>query len=227
LPGRAEPYADREQAGRVLADCVLGRLVPAGRDDVLVLGLPRGGVPVAAPVAAALGAPLDVLVVRKLGLPWQPELAMGAIAGVGDAVELLRNEAVLAAFGVSESAFDLVKQRELSALLALEVQFRSRRSAVPLRGRVLIVVDDGLATGSTMLAAVAAARRQEPARIVVAVPVAAARTRDRVRAAVDDVICAWTPADFVAVGAAYRDFSATSDDEVRRILGSGRPNPGS
>jgi putative phosphoribosyl transferase len=227
LPGRAEPYADREQAGRVLADCVLEQLEQLGRDDVLVLGLPRGGVPVAAPVAAALHAPLDVLVVRKLGLPRQPELAMGAIAGAGDAVELLRNEAVLAAFQVSESAFDLVKQRELRALRAYEAQFRGGRSAVPLRGRVLILVDDGLATGATMLAAVAAARRQHPARIVVAVPVAAARTCERVRAAVDDVISAWTPADFAAVGAAYRDFSATSDAEVRRILGSGRPEPGS
>jgi putative phosphoribosyl transferase len=219
LLGRPEPYADRDQAGRVLAERLLGY---AGRDDVLVLGLPRGGVPVAAPIAAALRAPLDVLVVRKLGLPRQPELAMGAIAGVAGAVEVLRNEAVLTSFHVSPDTFQRVQQRELRALLAREALFRAHRPAAPIIGRVLILVDDGLATGSTMRAAVAAARRQEPAGIVVAVPVGTAGTCDRLRPEVDDLVCAWIPVDLVAVGRAYRDFSPPSDEEVSRILGPGR-----
>jgi putative phosphoribosyl transferase len=212
-------YADREEAGRALAVVLRGY---AGRDDLLVLGLPRGGVPVAARVAAALAAPLDVLVVRKLGLPSQPELAMGAIAGVGETVEVIRNEQVLAGAGVSSDAFDRVCREELRELRRREQAYRDKAPALPVRDKVVIVVDDGLATGSTMRAAIAALRRQRPRRLVVAVPVAAAQTCERLRAEVDEVYCPWTADHFLAVGRGYRDFSATSDDEVRRLLAAAR-----
>ncbi len=209
------PYADRDEAGRVLAAHLGGY---AGRDDVVVLGLPRGGIPVAARVAAALGAPLDVLVVRKLGLPGRPELAMGAIAGVGDAVEVVRNDRVLAQVGVSQDAFDDVHRREVVELRRREVTYRDGRAPVPMHGRVVIVVDDGLATGSTMRAAVAAVGRQHPARLVVAVPAGSVEACKALREEVDDVVCAWTPRPFFAVGQAYRDFSQTGDAQVPRAL---------
>jgi predicted phosphoribosyltransferase len=188
------------------------------RADVLVLGLPRGGVPVAARVATALGAPLDVLVVRKLGLPGHPELAMGAIAGVGDTVELVRNDTVLGRTPVPDDAFDDVHRREVTELRRRETAYRDGRAAAPIRGRVVIVVDDGLATGSTMRAAVAAVRRQQPARLVVAVPVGAHATCEALREEVEEVVCVWNPEPFLAVGQAYLEFSATSDDQVRRTL---------
>lgn len=215
MTSRATPFADRDEAGRVLA-AELTRY--AGRDDVVVLALPRGGVPVAAPVARALPAPLDVLVVRKLGLPGQPEVAMGAIAGVGDSVELVRNERVLSVVAVPEEAFRAVHERELAELRRREAAYRDERPAVVVRGRVVVLVDDGLATGSTMLAAVAAVRRQAPARLVVAVPVGAADTCAALRREADDVVCAWTPEPFFAVGQGYHDFSATEDDEVTTAL---------
>lgn len=215
---RDRGYADRVEAGAVLAQQLRHY---AGRDDVVVLGLPRGGVPVAARVATVIGAALDVLVVRKLGLPWHPELAMGAIAAVGDTVEVIRNEQVLAGYAVAAGAFDEVYQRELAELRRREKAYRQGRPPVTVRDRVVIIVDDGLATGATMRAAAAALRRQEPRRVVVAVPVAAPATcaalRDHVDE-VDEVVCAAQPEPFCAVGQAYRDFSATQDDEVRRLL---------
>ena len=214
-------FADRTDAGRRLADA-LGHLAGV---DVVVLGLPRGGVPVAAPVAAALHAPLDVLVVRKLGLPWQPELAMGAVAGVGGALEEVRNELVIRHAAVSEEVLDAVRSREVGELQRREQAYRGDRPAVDVRGRTVVVVDDGLATGSTMRAAVAAVRAQAPSAVIVAVPVGSRDTCARLRREVDEVVCVSTPFAFTAVGQAYDDFRATSDDEVRAALsGAGRPD---
>lgn len=191
----------------------------AGRRDVVVLGLPRGGVPVAAQIAARLSAPLDVLVVRKLGLPGHPELAMGAIAGVGSAVEVVRNERVLAHERVPDEVFDAAYRRELATLREREGAFRRGRAPAAVHDQVVIVVDDGLATGSTMRAALAAVRRQRPARLVVAVPVGSAATCDGLAAEADEVVCAWVPDGFSAVGQAYVDFSQTDDEQVHRALG--------
>lgn len=210
------PYADREEAGDVLAAELAGYL---GRPDVLILGLPRGGVPVAARVAAALGAPLDALAVRKLGLPFHRELAMGAIAAIGSVVEVVRNDRVIDRVGIGEADFQRVLERETDELLRRERNYRGDRVPPQLRGRTVIVVDDGLATGSTMRAAVATLRRAEPARIVVAVPIAAADTCSDLSEQADDVVCPWTPTGFFAVGQGYADFSPTTDDEVRQLLG--------
>ena len=207
-------FADREDAGRHLADA-LGHL--AGT-DVVVLGLPRGGVPVAAEVARALHAPLDVLVVRKLGLPWQPELAMGAVAGVAGSLEEVRNEQVIRQAGVGDDALDEVRAREIAELRRRELAYRGDRPAVDVRGRTVVVVDDGLATGSTMRAAVAALRSQSPAAVVVAVPVGSPDTVARLAKEVDELVCVTAPRGFAAVGQVYADFRPTSDDEVRAAL---------
>jgi len=207
-------FADRVDAGRQLS-ARLGHLAGSG---VVVLGLPRGGVPVAAEVAAVLHAPLDVLVVRKLGLPWQPELAMGAVAGVGGALEEVRNEQVIRQTGVSAETIDQVRSREVAELRRRESAYRGDRPAIDVRGRTVVVVDDGLATGSTMLAAVAAVRGQSPVRVVVGVPVGSRGTCTRLRREVAEVVCVSTPLGFAAVGQAYDDFRATSDDEVRAAL---------
>ena len=213
---RSQPYADRPAAGAELAKHLTGY---AGRDDVVVLGLPRGGVPVAAAVATALSAPLDVLIVRKLGLPGQQELAMGAIAGVGDRIEVVRNEDVLSHTRVSPAAFDEVRQRESAELRRRETAYRGGRPAAELHDRTVIVIDDGLATGSTMRAAVAALRRGNPARLVIAVPIGAPRTCAELAKLVDEVVCPWRPDRFWAVGQGYHDFRQTEDAEVRRLLG--------
>lgn len=205
-------YQDRTQAGRELGRA-LHRL--AGRDDVLVLGLPRGGVPVAAEVARALDAPLDVMVVRKLGAPWQPELAMGAIASGG--VRLL-NEPVVRALGVDRDVIDEVAARETEELRRREAAYRGDRPPFDARGKRVILVDDGMATGSTMRAAVAAVRHLEPAAVIVAVPTAAADTCRILEAEADQVVCLDMPEPFMAVGCWYRDFGQTSDAEVRDIL---------
>jgi predicted phosphoribosyltransferase len=205
------PYPDRAAAGRALAE-ELGEV--AG--SVLVLGLARGGVPVAAPVADALGAKLDVLIVRKLGLPQQPELAMGAIAGVGGYTHTVRNEPVLAEAG--EHALADVLEEETRELRRREQAYRGDRPAIDVRGKVVILVDDGLATGSTMRAAVAAVRRQDPARVIVAVPVGGSEGCRRLALVADEVVCVWKPLYYTAVGQAYRDFSPVEDEEVRRIL---------
>jgi putative phosphoribosyl transferase len=208
-------FADRVDAGRELAS-LLGDY--AGRADVVVLGLPRGGVPVAAEVARALGATLDVLIVRKLGVPSHPELAMGAIAAVGDAIEVVTNDVVRARLGISDADFDAVRRRELAELRRRTSAYRGDRAPPAVTGQVVIIVDDGLATGSTMRAAVAAVRRQHPARLVVAVPVGAARTCATLRREVDEVVCARFPEPFHAVHQGYLDFSQTRDEEVLAIL---------
>jgi putative phosphoribosyl transferase len=214
-PPRKFVYANRAAAGFVLAEAI-HRAVSG--DGAVVLGLPRGGVPVAAPVAATLQVPLDVLVVRKIGLPSQPELAMGAIAGVEDDVEVVRNERVLDGLSVPDEVFEEVLRRELVALHEREASYREGAPAVAVEGRTVVVVDDGLATGSTMRAAVAALSRRRPAMIVVAVPVGAPPTCTSLAEQVDLLICPEQPPRFEAVGRAYGDFGATSDEEVRAIL---------
>jgi putative phosphoribosyl transferase len=205
-------FMDRSEAGRVLAS-KLGRY--AGRDDVVVLALPRGGVPVGYEVARALGAPLDVFLVRKLGVPGHEELAMGAIASGG--VRVL-NEDVVRELRMPPEAIDAVAEREQGELERREQAYRDGRPFPQVRDRIVILVDDGLATGSTMRAAVAALRQQGPGRIVVAVPVGAADTCRDLRAEADEVVCARQPDPFFAVGAWYRDFSQTTDEEVRELL---------
>jgi len=205
-------YADRVDAGQRLAKALADY---AGREDVLVLGLPRGGVPVAAEVAKALDAPLDVMIVRKLGAPWQPELAMGAIAS-GD-VQLL-NEQVVRMLGIDDATIDEIARREARELARRERAYRGERPPFEARGRQVILVDDGMATGATMRAAVAAVRAMAPARVIVAVPTAALDTCELVRAEADRVVCLDTPEPFMAVGCWYRNFDQTSDAEVRDLL---------
>ena len=212
-------FADRRAAGRALGE----RLADGGPRDVVVLGLPRGGVVVAAEVAAVLGSPLDVVVVRKLGLPWQPELAMGAIAAVGGTVETVRVPSVLVAANVDPETFDEVRRRELVELRRREAAYRGDRAPLDLRGRSVVVVDDGLATGATLRAAVVAVRAQAPARITVAVPVGSPTACAAVAPDVDEMVCLGAPRSFRAVGQAYADFTATSDAQVRAALGSARP----
>ena len=208
----ARPFRDRADAGRILADDLADF---AGRTDVIVLALPRGGVPVAFEVARALGAPLDVFLVRKLGLPGHPELAMGAIASGG--VQLL-NEEVVRAYDVTDAEIDAVVAEEERELERRERSYREGRAFPSLEGRTVILIDDGLATGASMRAAVLALREKSPAWIVVAVPVAAAETCDEFRDWVDDIVCAETPNPFYAVGLWYEDFSQTTDEEVHDLL---------
>jgi putative phosphoribosyl transferase len=205
-------FRDRAEAGRALAHA-LSRY--AGRDDVVVLALPRGGVPVGYEVAKELGAPLDVFLVRKLGVPGHEELAMGAIATGG---VLVLDERVLRWLGINEDQIQKTLARELDELRRREATYRDGRPLPDLKGKTVILVDDGLATGASMQAAAGAVRRHEPARIVVAVPVASRATCDRFRDEVDEVVCAVTPEPFYAVGNWYEDFSQTSDDEVRELL---------
>jgi predicted phosphoribosyltransferase len=205
-------FADRREAGRELAS----RLADyRGRSDVVVLALPRGGVPVAFEIAEALDAPLDIFVVRKLGMPGHPEFAIGAIASGG--VRVLSDD-VIRAYGVPHSAIDTVVRRELAALERREREYRRGRPLPDLRDRIVILVDDGLATGSTMRAAVQAVRAFEPARVVVAVPVGAPSTCAEFADIADEIVCARTPEPFSAVGLWYRDFSQTTDEEVRALL---------
>ena len=206
------PFADRIAAGKELA-ALLRRY--AGRPDVMVLGLPRGGVPVAAAVAAALGAPLDVFTVRKIGMPGHRELAIGAIASGG--VRVL-NRALIAEANLSAHAVDQVIVEEERELQRRERVYRSGRPPLVVRDRVVILVDDGLATGSTMRAAARALRNLEPSRIVVAVPVASIEACRDLEAEVDEVISARVPKHFIAVGHGYIDFSETSDAEVTELL---------
>lgn len=211
-------YADRSDAGRALAALLADY---AGRSDVIVLGLPRGGVPVAAQVARALGAPLDVLVVRKIGVPGQPELAMGAIAAVAGTAEVVRNADVLALaqrLGHEEDVFERVAARERVELDRRERAYRGGRPPVEVTGRTVVVVDDGLATGATMRAAVAVLRLLRPAYVVVAVPVGSREACAAVAAIADEVVCARSPVGFRGVSDAYRNFTQTDDEEVRRAL---------
>lgn len=211
-------YRDRDHAGALLAEELLRF---ACRPDVVVLALPRGGVPVAWPVTQRLAAPLDVLVVRKLGVPGRPELAMGAVASVGGRVELMRNESVIASARVTEDAFDAAARREHDELERRLRGFDGSRTSV--EAQVVIVVDDGLATGSTMLAAVRALRSQGPAEVVVAVPVAASQAIALLRDEADEVVCPHVPPHFAAVGLAYADFTQVPEGEVHRLLSRSFP----
>jgi predicted phosphoribosyltransferase len=205
-------FHDRREAGRLLATKLAAY---ANRPDVIVLALPRGGVPVAYEVARALNAPLDIFLVRKLGVPGYEELAMGAIATGG--VRVL-NDQLVGGLRIPDYIVDEVAASEQQELARRERLYRGDRPAPEVRGRTVILVDDGLATGATMLAAVKALRQQQPARIVVAVPTASPETCEQLRAEVDDIICAITPEPFHAVGLWYEDFSQTTDEEVRDLL---------
>ncbi len=209
---RELPFHDRRDAGRVLAERLRHY---AGRPDVLVLALPRGGVPVGYEVAQALGASLDVFLVRKLGVPGHEELAMGAIASGN--VRVL-NPDVIAMLHIPPHVLDDIAAREEVELQRREREYRGDRPPLDARGRVVILVDDGLATGATMRAAAASLRRHGVAGLVVAVPVAAEETCEALRPEVDEIICAVTPQPFYAVGAWYEDFSQTDDAEVRALL---------
>ena len=205
-------FPNRAEAGRRLVERLTAY---RGRDDVIVLGLPRGGVPVAYEVAQRLGLPLDVFVVRKLGVPGYEELAMGAIASGNVSV---LNEDVMRALPNSEAILEMVIAQEKIELERREARYRQARPAPDLRGRVVILVDDGLATGATMRAAAAALRKQGVAKIVVAVPVGAPETCQELDAEVDEMICAFMPEFFYGVGQFYEDFSQTTDEEVRETL---------
>jgi predicted phosphoribosyltransferase len=208
-------FADRIEAGRALA-ARLGSY--AGREDVVVLGLPRGGVPVAAEVARELGAPLDVLLVRKLGVPGQPELAMGAIAEDGPPIV---NDDVVQGYRLTPADLERAGARERQEIARQAALYRAGRPPAPVDGRIAIVVDDGLATGASMEAAVRALAGRGPARIVVGVPVAAAESVERLRGVAAEVVAAETPRPFYAVGAWYEDFSQTDDAEVIALLAAG------
>lgn len=205
----------------MLADRLAGRY--GGREDVVVLALPRGGVPVGYEIARALGASLDVLVVRKLGLPQQPELAMGAIATGG--VRVLHDE-VAGLPGVGPEVIERVTERERGELERCERAFRGDRAPLDVSRRVVILVDDGIATGSTMRAAVRSLRARDVARLVVAVPTAPPETVEALEREVDEVVCLMTPEAFLAIGRWYDDFSQLSDDDVREILDRARGQPG-
>jgi putative phosphoribosyl transferase len=209
----AQPYADRIEAGQELAK----RLSQyADRDDVIVLALPRGGVPVAAEISRLLHVPFDVFVVRKLGVPGHEELAMGAIATGG--IRLV-NDDVVVPLGIPPNVIDSVATTEQIELERREHLYRGQRAPIGLVHKTVILVDDGLATGSTMRAAVMAARQHQPARVIVAVPVGAPETCNLLSREADDVVCVRTPDPFVAVGLWYRDFTPTSDEAVRALLG--------
>ena len=205
-------FANRTEAGRALAQELLRY---AGRNDVVVLALPRGGVPIGFEIAHALRAPLDVFLVRKLGVPHYEELAMGAIASGGTRV---LNESVLERLHISSHDLEQVSRRELEELQRRERAFRDGLDPTSVSDRIVILVDDGLATGSTMRAAIVTLKKQKPKRITVAVPVAAADTCADFESLVDEVICLYTPEPFMAVGRWYDDFAQLSDEEVRDYL---------
>jgi putative phosphoribosyl transferase len=205
-------YKDRFEAGRILAR----RLAHyAGNPDTLVLGLARGGVPVAFEVAQALGAPLDVFIVRKLGVPGQEELAMGAIAPGG--VTII-NDYIVSRLNIAPQAIEAAIEVEIKELARRERMYRAQRPPLDSTGRIIILIDDGLATGSTMRAAVVALKKSGVARLVLAVPVAAPQTCDELGAEVDEVICEAMPEPFYGVGRWYQEFPQTSDEEVRHLL---------
>jgi predicted phosphoribosyltransferase len=203
-------FRDRVEAGRLLGE----RLRDEELERPVVLGLPRGGVVVAAGVAEVLDAPLDIVVARKLGVPWQPELAFGAVA---PGVVVLRDDVVRAA-DIDRAAIAAAAERESSRLTELADRYRAGLPPVPLRDATAIIVDDGLATGATATAAVRSVKREGPARVIVAVPVCAAETAAALRTEVDEVVCLGEYRDFHAVGLYYADFGQVSDDEVRELL---------
>ena len=207
-------YANRSEAGRALADRMAARQWPA---PVLVIALPRGGVPVAAEVARRLGAPLDLAIVRKIGVPWQPELAMAALMD-GNPPELVIDEAIRTSCGVDIAEIEQLAQAERPEIERRRRLYLGGRAPLPVRGHTVIVVDDGLATGTTARAALRALRRQGPARLVLAVPVAPAETLAALRAEADELICLQQPSPFRAVGAHYADFHQVPDAEVRAAM---------
>lgn len=205
-------FKDRREAGRQLAAALEAY---RGREDVVVLALPRGGVPVAFEVATALGAPLDVLIVRKLGVPGHEELAMGAIASGN--VQVL-NRQIIAELGIRPETVQSVAEREAREIARREATYRGTRPMVPIAGRVAIVIDDGIATGATMRAAVQALRQLGAARVVVAAPTSARDSAERLRQEADEVVCLATPEPYYAVGLWYDHFEQTSDEEVKQLL---------
>ncbi|HEV2580438.1 MAG TPA: phosphoribosyltransferase [Ktedonobacteraceae bacterium] len=209
---KGQRFRDRTEAGQLLATRLAAY---ANRPNVLILALPRGGVPVAFEVARALHAPLDVIIVRKLGVPGEEELALGAIASGG--VRVL-NDDVVRALALSDEVIDTAAAREQQEVERRERLYRGDRPAYEVRGRTVILVDDGIATGATMRAAVVAVRQQQPARIIIAVPVAASATCKEFATEVDDVVCMLRPEDFFAVGYWYEEFSQTTDEEVADLL---------
>lgn len=211
-----EPYPNRAAAGQALGRSLRGY---AGKPKLLVLALPRGGVPVAYEVAVALGAPLDVFLVRKLGVPGHEELAMGAIASGGVRVV---NDDVLRFMRLDKTAIERAADREEAEIARRERDYRNDAPAAPIGGRTVILIDDGLATGATMRAAAMAIQSQEPARMIIAVPVATRLVCRELRALVDQVVCLMTPDPFFAVGVWYDDFTQTPDAEVRDLLGRRR-----
>ena len=214
------PFADRVEAGRLLAkELSSRRTVPHG---AVVLGLTRGGVPVGFAVAERLGLPLDIVVVRKLGVPWQPELAMGAIAGPITNDTRVLDEGIVRQLGISAADVEEIVAREEAEMKRREELYRGDTPAVDLHGRTAVLVDDGLATGNTMLAAVRHVRALKPAKVVIAVPVGSRDACDRLRSEADDLVCLATPELFFAVGEWYRDFEQVSDTEVRRLLAESR-----
>jgi predicted phosphoribosyltransferase len=215
---RPHYFEDRSEAGQILAS-KLSKY--ANRPDVIVLALPRGGVPVGYEVARALNAPLDVFIVRKLGVPGYEELAMGAVATGG--VRVL-NEQVVNNLNIPDSVIDAVADWETEEIRRREERYRGDEPPPDVHGKTVILVDDGLATGATMLAALKALRQQRPARIVVAVPTAAPDTCEQMRAEADEAVCAITPEPFYAVGLWYENFSQTTDEEVRELLAAARHN---
>jgi predicted phosphoribosyltransferase len=205
-------FRDRRDAGKILAQKLSEY---AGRSDVIVLALPRGGVPVAYEVALALNVPLDIFVVRKLGLPGHEELAIGAIASGG--VRVL-NEDIIHALNIPEEMLNRVLQQELQELQRREQSYRGDRPALDIQNRTVILIDDGLATGASMRAAVAGVRTQHPTRIVIAVPTAAPETCNTLEFEVDEIVCVMTPEPFFGVSRWYADFRQTTDEEVRTLL---------
>ncbi len=207
------PFLDRAEAGRKLA-----RALASYKDqNPVVLALPRGGLPVAAEIAAALEAPLDIVLVRKIGVPYQPELAMGAVVDGGEPVTV-RNEDVISAAGVSEREFKAACSRELVEIERRRVLFLGQRRRAEIAGHTAIVTDDGVATGATARAALQAIRKRGPKKLVLAIPVAASDTVEELRSEVDDLVCLEAPRRFGAVGAFYADFSQVPDEEVNAIL---------
>lgn len=206
-------FLDREDAGRQLARA----LVKYKSRHPVILALPRGGVPVAAEVAERLEAPLDLALVRKIGVPMQPELAMGAVVD-GEQPVIVRNEDVIELAGVSEETFDAVCKEELAEIDRRRERYLGNRARSDVKGQVAIIVDDGIATGATTLAAIRALRKREPKEVVLAAPVAPLETLQRLHNEVDAIVCLDTPPDFGAIGYYYRDFRQVGDDEVIAIL---------
>ena len=219
-PARQQPivYTNREAAGQMLAR----RLMSYAHTNAVVLGIPRGGVPVAKEVADALDAPLDVIVVRKLGAPGQPELGIGAVVD-GDHPRAIFSQDIIEHLGVSDEYIGAEIARQLKEVNRRETAYRGGRAKVPLRGKTVIVIDDGIATGSSVRAALRGVRRQKPKRLILAIPVAPAESIEALQSDADEIVCLETPEDFFAVGQFYRDFRQVSDDQVKAILSKEKP----